>query len=147
MKKIFALVCVGLTLTFVAFADNDIITQNKKELPQTAQKTIEKEFGDKQIAFIKIDKDFLSNSYEVQFTNGYEISFDSKGNWTEVETERDAVPSTFIPQAIRQQVDQMFAGKHIVRIDKEKHGYDIQLSDGTELEFNKKFKLRDIDMD
>lgn len=147
MKKIFALVCVGLTLSFVAFADNDIITQNKKDLPQTAQKTIEKEFGDKQIAFIKIDKDFFSNSYEVQFTNGYEISFDTKGVWTEVETERDAVPEAFIPQAIQQQVNQMFAGKHIVRIDKEKHGYDIQLSDGTELEFNKKFKLRDIDMD
>lgn len=147
MKKIFALVCVGLTLSFVAFADNDIITQNKKDLPQTAQKTIEKEFGDKQIAFIKIDKDFFSNSYEVQFTNGYEISFDTKGVWTEVETERDAVPAAFIPQAIQQQVNQMFAGKHIVRIDKEKHGYDIQLSDGTELEFNKKFKLRDIDMD
>ncbi len=36
MKKIFALVCVGLTLSFVAFADNDIITQNKKDLPQAA---------------------------------------------------------------------------------------------------------------
>ena len=39
----------------------------------------------------------------------------------------------------------MFAGKKIRRIEKDKKGYEVDLSDGTELSFDKKFRLREID--
>ncbi|MBQ8737201.1 MAG: PepSY-like domain-containing protein [Bacteroidaceae bacterium] len=145
MKKIFAILALGLSLSTTACADDDIISQNISDLPVEAQSLIKKDFTNHKISYIKIDKDFISKSFEVQFTNGDEISFDKKGAWTEIECDKTSVPDKFIPAVIKEKVNQMFAGKKIRRIEKDKKGYEVELSDGKELSFDKKMKLREID--
>lgn len=145
MKKIFAILALGLSLSTTACAEDDIITQNISDLPVAAQTLIKKDFANHKISYIKIDKDFISKSFEVQFANGDEINFNGKGEWVEIECDKTNVPDKFIPGGIKEKVNQMFAGKKIRRIEKDKKGYDVDLSDGTELSFDKKFRLREID--
>ena len=81
-----------------SFAD-DVITKDINRLPQQARNFISTYFPDCQLQHIKIDKELTSTSYEVYMTDGTEIDFDGKGNWTDVDREKcgTKVPDALIP--------------------------------------------------
>lgn len=54
-----------------------------------------------------------------------------------MDTHTTAVPAALIPATIAQYVATNFAGQVITKIDKERHGYEIELSSGMDLKFNK----------
>ena len=56
-----------------------------------------------------------------------------------------AVPAAIIPEAIRQYVSTNFAGTIITKIDKERYGYDIELSNDIDLKFNDQGALIGMD--
>ncbi len=98
------------------------------------------------MSYIKIEKEiFQSTTYEVQFVHGTEVCFNSDGEWIEVDCKREAVPATFIPEAIKSQVDDMFPGEPITKIEKDSREYEVELSNGVELKFDKRFRLREVD--
>ena len=86
-----------------------------------------------------------NDSYDVVFTNGYKVEFDKKGNWQEVDCNVDAVPTAIIPAAIRTYIQQNYANSLIVQIDKDRHGYSIELNNGLDLDFDSDGKFRRID--
>ena len=88
---------------------------------------------------IKIDKDFgRVSEYEVVLTDGTEVTFDRQGNWDSVEVGlKGTIPSAFIPKALSDYVKKVQPGQKIVGIDKEHSGYDVELSNGVEMKFNK----------
>ena len=47
-----------------------------------------------------------------------------------------AVPAAIVPAAIQQYVSTSFPGTVITKIDKERYGYDIELSNDIDLKFN-----------
>ena len=76
--------------------------------------------------------------YEVILNDGTEISFDRDGNWENVEVNNTkSVPSTIVPKAIRAYVAKTHPGQRIVGIDKERKGYEIELSNGIDMKFDK----------
>ena len=76
--------------------------------------------------------------YEVIMTDGTEIKFDPQGNWKEVETRSSSsVPEGFVPLAIRKYVKANHAGTRVVGIEKTRKGYEVELSDGIDMQFNK----------
>lgn len=80
MRKIFAILILGIVIVTTACADNDVITRNLNELPAPARTILKQQFAHTKVSYIKIDKDwFKSTTYDVQLVNGTEVSFDSKG--------------------------------------------------------------------
>ncbi len=144
IKRTFvALVCV-LTFQACAFADNDKpITF--EQLPVAAQQTIKSNFANLKIALVKMENEIMDKTYEVVFTDGTKMEFNRKGTWTDVECRNDIVPASFIPAQIADYVKSHYNGQTIKKIEKDRREYDIKLSNGVELTFNKNFKVIDID--
>ena len=137
MKKF--LLAIFATIGFAVFAQaRDTYSHDASVLPKAAQTTIANNFKAK-VSVVKIDKDFgRISEYEAILTDGTEISFDHDGNWDNMEVNKSAsVPTSLIPEPIRVYVNQNQKGQRIVGVDKERHGYDIELSNGIDMKFDK----------
>ncbi len=138
-KQLVLLLCVVIaSMTACGKGDYPI---KKNELPQNAQNFLNQHFESTEISFILQDYD----SYEVKFTNGWEIEFDKQGNWTEVDCQTVAIPDAIIPTNILNYVKQNFAQNYIVKISKERNRYDVELNNDLELEFDKNGNFIRID--
>ena len=137
-----ALVCM-LIQTMSVTAKDRIITS--EQLPAAAKSFIQKNFPGQGITYAKVDKDFTKTTYEVRLDNGVELEFDKNGTWDKVDCNYSDVPANLIPATIADYVKKHFNGSMIVKIDKERHGYDVELSNDLELKFNRNGQLMDID--
>lgn len=140
MKKNFILMfCLAAFSLFACETPDTPIT--KEQLPQTAQSFINQFFSDCQIAYIQKDND----SYDVKFSNGFEVDFNKKGEWKEVDCQASEVPVGIIPDNIRNYVNTNYNGLFIVQIDKDHSEYDVELNNGLELVFDKNGNFKHID--
>ncbi|MDR2121752.1 MAG: PepSY-like domain-containing protein [Flavobacteriaceae bacterium] len=130
---VFSALLIVLSTTFLK-AQDIIITKN--ELPKTAQNFIDKYFGSYTIGHIIKDNDVFSVDYEVNFTNGMEIKFDSNGNWEEVDGEHQAIQTGFISEKIIDYVNKHFPNTQITKIEKKTFRQEVKISNGLELIFN-----------
>ena len=137
-----ALMCMMMN-SVATFAKDVIIPAT--QLPAAAQSFIQKNFPGQAVSYAKVDKDFGKTTYEVRLNNGTELEFDKNGNWDKVDCNLSAVPSHLVPTAIADYVKTHFADATIVKIDKERYGYEIELSNQLDLKFNKKGQLINID--
>jgi hypothetical protein len=88
------------------------------------------------------------NDYDVLLSNGFQLSFDGKGDWKDVDGEHRTVPQSIIdliPQKIVEFIAVRFPDATITEISKEKYGWDIGLSNDVDLEFNKNGSIREMD--
>jgi hypothetical protein len=116
-----------------------------EQLPAAAMAFIQENFPGEGVMFAKKDFDNGRRQFEVHLNNGVQLEFDKKGNWAKVDCKFSAVPANLIPAAIADYVKAHFADNKIVKIDKERHGYDVELSNDLELKFNRNGQLMDID--
>ncbi len=94
----------------------------------------------------KSEKETLSPiEYKVVLASGTEVEFDSKGDWTEVDANTAAVPQDIVPAKIKSYVQKSFPDNKIVQIKKDKKGYEIELTNGIEVKFNKNADFIKID--
>ena len=139
VKAIFALVAL-LTISFNAKADHDkVITYD--QLPQTAQVMLKQYFANKVPLVITMDWD----DYTIRYESGEKIEFDKEGNWKDIESYSSNVPSALIPEQIKKSVKTSFPGTSIIKIDRNRRGYEVKLNNGLEIEFNREFQVIDID--
>ena len=137
-----ALLCM-MVQTVSTFANDKVVPE--EQLPAAAQSFIQQAFPGQGITYVILDKDFGKTTYEVFLDNGVELEFDKNGTWDKVDCVFSAVPDDIIPASIADYVKAHFAGAKIVKIDKERHGYDVELSNDLELKFNRNGQLMDID--
>jgi hypothetical protein len=131
-----------LLISTVSFAQDKKITA--AQLPATAQNFIKQHFKGQTVTSANMNKEMFDIDYETVLSNGVKINFDSNGNWDEIDC-KTGVPSTVIPKAITTFVNTNYKGQNVVQIDKKIAGYDIELSSGTELEFDTAGKFLRID--
>ena len=146
MKKVglFMVAVVSMVMLSVScFADDKIIPV--EQLPVAAKTFVNETFPNTTISYATKDVEFKGTKYEVRLADGTEIDFDKKGNWDKVDCQLKAVPAALIPAEISQFVKTNHPNTIIVKIDKERYGYDIELSNDLELKFNKKGQLIGID--
>ena len=144
MKKLlFSIVCLCLFNVSV-FADDDKPT-TVAQMPQAAQQFISKYFSGKKVSLAKVDNGILDKSYDVIFTNGDKVEFDRKGNWTDVDCKYSVVPVGIVPAEIVKSVKSKYPDAKIIKIERDNRHYDVDLSNGWELKYNKQFKLVDIE--
>lgn len=141
--SVLAIVClVAFHVAAVAGNDKPI---SVAQLPVAAQQVIKKYFGSNKVALAKMDTEFLGKTYDVIFTNGEKLEFNRKGEWTEIDCKGSAVPRNLVPAKIASYVRSNYPGTRIVKIEKDDGNYDVKLSSGIEVTFNKKFQVTDID--
>ncbi len=136
MKKLlFVIVAMCMCVGLAQARDN--YSRDASVLPAAAQSTIKTHCKGK-VNLVKIDKTLgRVDEYEVILTDGTEIDFDRNGNWTSVEVGANAsVPSGFVPEGVANYVKQNHKGQRIVGIDRERRGYEVELSNGIEMKFD-----------
>lgn len=145
MKKLIAFIALALMMA-LPMAARDEYAHDSSVLPEAAKTVIKNNFKSG-VSLVKIDKDFgRVSEYDVVLKDGTEITFDSKGNWKEVETNIDkSVPKNFIPAGVQKFVSKAQAGARVVGIDKERNGYTVELSNGVEMKFDKNGNFKRYD--
>lgn len=137
IKRIIMRVAIAMAGVFTASA-SDIFSRDISTLPTVARELIVKNFK-ANVSLIKVDKTLGHiDEYDVVLTDGTEISFDNKGNMKEVETsETKAVPKGLVPAAITNYVASSHKGQRIVSIEKKRNGWEVELSNGIDIRFDK----------
>jgi hypothetical protein len=131
-KSIYILIAF---LSFTALQAQDL---KLSELPAPVQSFLKKHFKS---AFkeAKKDKGLANVTYDVTLMDGTEIEFSSTGEWREVEGNGKAIPTSFMAGGISSYVKTNYPKTAITKIALEiMGGYAVNLSNGKELEFNKK---------
>lgn len=141
MKKIaFILMTLVMTMSISVMADNDRVI-NFNQLPAQSQTMLKKHFAGKTPMIITADWD----DYKVVYNTGEKVEFRKNGEWKELSSPGKGVPAALIPAQIKANVKSSFPGAVIIKIDRDREGYDVKLNNGMELEFNKRFQLVDMD--
>ena len=140
MKKL--VLILAIVIGIFSMPARDSYTHDINVLPAAAQ-TIPKNNFKSEVNHIKIEKDWgRVSEYDVILSDGSEITFDTAGNWKDIEVKRTAsVPDSFIPQEIATYVKQNQKNAKITGIEKNRSGYEIELSNGVDMKFNKDGKF------
>ena len=148
MKRIFRIlmiaICCMVSCNMVANAGNDKpIAVNA--LPVKAQTLLNKHFNSQKVVLATIESGLVSRSYDVVLRNGTKLEFDKKGNLTEIDCKQGTVPPQLIPQAIKNYLKGNYKGQSVKKFEINKNEYEVELTNGLDLTFNKHFQLIDID--
>lgn len=139
MKKINYLLL--LLVSVFAFAcsddDNDDTPISGNDLPQTAQAFLAQYYPGVKVNRASTDTDDGRTEYDVYLANGHEVTFDFAGIWLDVDAPAgQTIPDGIAPAGIVDYLHQNYFGCGINEISKEPYGYDVELTNGTDLEFN-----------
>lgn len=139
IKAILLLVAV-LTMSFNARADHDqVISFN--EMPEAAQALLKQYFANKVPLVVTVDWD----DYTIMYDSGEKVEFDKQGNWKEINCRTSSVPAELIPEQIKTNIQATFPGAIILKIDRNRRGYEVKLNNGLEVEYDPTFQVIDID--
>lgn len=148
MKRIMRIVMIAIfcmmSFNIVANAGNDKPI-NVNELPAKAQTLLSKHFKGQKVMLATIESGVVSRSYDVVLRNGTKLEFDKKDNLTEIDCKQGIVPSQLIPQPIKNYLKENYRGEAVRKIELNKKEYEVELTNGIDLTFNKHFQLIDID--
>ena len=138
MKRLFVntLVMVIAVLTMTACNDEKTIQQD--ELPAAATTFIATYFSDATITHAQKENDgLLGREFTVYLNDATEIEFDRDGDWVSVDGAEDAsIPTGFILVPIVTYVSTTYSDATISSIVKERNGFDVDLTNGLDLEFD-----------
>lgn len=120
---------------------------NLNELPKVSQEFLAKHFSKLQLAYAVEDRKYVGSEYEVVYTDRTEVEFNTEGEWTSVECKYGAVPSELVPAEITRYLETLdFAkGQNIRKISKDRYEWEVELSNGLEIDFDLKFNVLGID--
>ena len=76
-------------------------------------------------------------------TDGKEIEFDSKGNWEEVSARKvQVIPASIVPNfAVDYLKAHNVAAEGVTKVERDRKGYEVELSTGVSFKFDKKGKF------
>lgn len=136
MKR-FALLTL-MVFGLMSCESSDRIAIEFTQLPHNAQNFIKTHFPDKTISIIFHDKDIFDKDYEVVFEDTSNVDFNSKGEWTEIEVKSaPGVPTAAIPTAIANYINAKHPTTFIIKINKDRRDYEVELRNGIDIVFDK----------
>lgn len=134
MKKVVMTTLVALFVALSVSASEITLRQ----LPQRAQDFIHEYFAKDQIRAIHSHHHRHGATYNVLFTDGSKVKFDSQGQWLKIKLRNDSIPVEIIPEYITAYVWDNYPNEAIMCIESEGEGHEVELTSGTELTFNPK---------
>ena len=133
-----------LAFSFTVFADNDRAVSFDR-LPEKARDFITANFPGEKLAYAKQERDFLEVHYEVVMVNGTKMEFDRRGEWTSIECRYGTISKNLIPEPIRNYVEDAYKGAEYREISRDRREYEVKITYGLELTFDRYFNLMGID--
>lgn len=143
MFKLLLTLAVAL-ITWLVAADNYRMIAPEK-LPRPAQELLMRHFSSNEMSYAAAERSLYNRTYKVYLADGTTIEFDRHGLWTDIDGGREEIPAEVIPQEIRSVIKQRFPNRAIEQIERTKRGYTVELKEGPELEFDKRYRLTHID--
>jgi len=137
-----ALMCM-LMYPVVSCADDKPIPVDK--LPKAAQEFVKNYFPELTIIYAEKDKEVGGTKYGARLSDGTEVEFNKKGQWIKVDRRLEKVPAALIPQVIADFVKATFPQSGITMIEKERKGYEVELTNDLDLKFSKDGRLLEMD--
>lgn len=136
-KGIISAMVAFIVVIGVSSCDKDKVIQ-PEDIPAAATAFLATYFPDATITQAKKDRDgLLGKEYEVYLNNGTKVDFDKNGNWIEVDgSENTPIPTGFILESIVTYVVDNYPNADISAISKERNGFDVELTNGLDLEFD-----------
>lgn len=141
MKRLF-LIFAAVVISWACTADNRPV--NSDQLPSAAKLFIEANYPDEKISYAYADDDLVRPDYTVRLSNGVELQFEHDGSLEKISA-RAGVPAGVVPVQIADYVKAYYPDAVIIEYEVGRKEYDVKLSNGLELKFNSKFRLKDID--
>ena len=138
-----AIYCI-LSCSILANAGNDKPI-SVTTLPMKAQILLTNYFGNQKVALATIESGVVNRSYDVVLQNGTKLEFNKKGELTEIDCKQGVVPVNLIPLSIKNYLQNNYPGQSVKKLEIKKNEYEVELSNGMDLTFNKHFQLIDID--
>lgn len=147
MKKYLLLLAVVIFSCAGAMAF-DKYSVNREDLPKEAQEFLTKHFPKSKVAMVKVDKHLLRKTdYDVKLVNGTKIEFNNAGQWTSVDCKGREVPASIIPKSIQKYVSDKFPEETVIKIDKKAAKFEVDLSGGIELTFDRLGNFKKMEFD
>ncbi|MBO7577109.1 MAG: PepSY-like domain-containing protein [Bacteroidales bacterium] len=140
MKKFILTLLTLVLIAGSAYADGRKKVIDPDRLPQAATTTIQKHWPSCVIDMAYID----GREYEVLLSDGTLIEFDMKGVWKEMKC-TDGLPVTLVPGNITRYVVNRFPKQLIIKCEKMRGGYEIELTNGLEIQFDMQGRVTHVD--
>lgn len=112
-------------------------------LPVAAKNLIQKYFGRSKAVFVE-KEGYFRTEYKVVMQDGKTIEFDQNGNWTEIYCAQDKLPLALYPVKVREYLKRNFARQNVIKIERDRHGYEVKLENGLEIKFDRNQNVRKV---
>ena len=143
MKKIIALGIFALALLMPGCSDKPVAPE---QLPVTVQTFIQQAFPGRTITYAEKDQELTGAKYDIVLNDGTRVEFDTDDEWDKIECPlTEPVPTALIPPSIATHIQANYPDALIVKIDRERNGYEVELANGLELKYNKQGVLTEVD--
>lgn len=130
-----AILCFGMTTA---------MAQNNNTNPEIT-KFVQQYFPEANILMVNAEWD----EYEVRLSDGTQIEFTRTPEWKKVDCEHSttytSVPAGLVPDQISNYVKTSFTNQNIVKIEKKRKSWEIELNSELEIKFDKNFNVIRID--
>ena len=143
MKRIIAFVLSMMILPVMVKADDRPI--DYQQLPTNAKTFIKAEFPNEAAVRVTKDIELSGDTYDVVFASGIKLEFNHSGEWTEISRKHGQIDSKFVPKQIQGIVKGRWPEAGYTKIERNRQSYEVELTNGLELKFDKRFRLIDID--
>lgn len=137
MKKALLILTTFLINAFALHAEDAHRIITFEELPIKAQEFVTTYFSSQTIRFVRIEIEVTKTDYTVRFENGMEIEFNSNGDWEEVESHSECLPSGFLNEMILNFLNKNHPNFCLNEIARDRHKIEVELANGLEIVFNK----------
>ena len=114
-------------------------------VPDVITAFVQQYFPGATVARVETDNEHGGIEYELTLNDGTEVDFDANNQWEKIDTHTKAVPAALVPQAVADYVKAQYQSLFIVKIDKDYNGYDIELSNGMDLDFDQAGRFVRVD--
>ncbi len=143
MKKLFALLAILPAFTASAAVDDERPI-GFEQLPANSREFIKKHFPEAKVAFATVEGR-LWPTYEVIFTDGAQIEFDSSGEWKEIDCKYSYIPEGVMLPKIVEFYKERFPEARVKEIERDRNGYELRLDNRMELHFDLRGNFRGYD--
>ena len=143
MKSFIVSGIFALVLLMTACSDKPVVPE---QLPAPVRTFIQGAYPGAAITFAQKDLELTGWKYEVFMADGTHIEFDTDDAWDKIESPMaKPIPTQVIPAPIATHLQANFPGAFVTKIEKERNGYEVELSNGIDLKYNKQGALTEMD--
>lgn len=143
MKRIVAIIAISMSFIMTAKADDRPVTFEK--LPEAVRTFITQYFPDDKVSFATRDDDFIAPDYTVVLVSGVKLQFHNNGALESIDSRHADIPAGLIPVQVMDYVKTHYQNARVIEYEVGRKSYEVKLSNGMELKFNRNFNLIGID--